>query len=72
MSSASSPILYTSVFTWSVSDLIDSPDACLNRSNRRIHFCHYSGFEKSIGDGSAIWYDEVAGVVIMPLVKAHI
>ena len=67
MSSASSPILYTSVFTWSVSDLIDIPDAYLNRSNRRIHFCHSSGFEKSIGDGGAIWYDGVAGVAIIPI-----
>ena len=69
MSSASSPILYTSVFTWSASDLIDSPDACLNRSNQRIHFCHSSGFEKSIGDGGAIWYD---GVAIIPLLRHHI
>ena len=67
MLSASSPILYTSVFTWFASDLIDSPDACLNRSNRRIHVCHSSGFEKSIGDGGAIWYDGVAGAAIVPL-----
>ena len=42
MSSASSPILHTSVFTWSVSNLIDSPGARLNSSNRRINFCHSS------------------------------
>ena len=73
MSSASSPVLYTSVFvTWSASDLIDSPDACLNRSNRRIHFYHSSGFEKSIGDGGAIWYDGVAGVAIIPLLRHHL
>ena len=70
MSSASTPILYTLLFYWSASDLIDSPS--LNRSNRQIHFCHSSGFEKSIGDGGAVWYDGVAGVAIIPHLRHHV
>ena len=61
MSSASSPMLSTGVFTCSVSDLID---ACLNLESTDP-FCHSSGIEMSIGIGGAILYDGVATIPLL-------
>ena len=56
MSSASSPIVYIRVFTWTAFSFWSSPAALLNLSKRQIHLSHSWGRLKVKLSGDATWY----------------
>ena len=60
ISSAWSPIVYIRVFIWLSWLLACNPDACLKRSNRRIHFGQLSGCENVNVSGGVILNDAIS------------
>lgn len=54
--SALSPMRYSRVLTWVISDFSSSPDTVFYQLNLFIHFCHCSGWLNEKGSGVGKWW----------------